>query len=175
MLDDVRDELIQLWGRLGPFWGVPPTTARVYGYLLSVADPLDGNEIAGALEMSRGGVSMACRELADWGLVHAERPPGTRRVVYRVEPDPEKVITGIVRTRKRREWDPILENVARWRSDLAKDRSKGARVLAERLAEVEGLVGLVDSMADSFLGGELAPRLGLKALVASARRKAKRK
>jgi len=175
MADDatarVRDELRALWGRLGPFWGVPPSTARVYAHLLSTADAADGESIAEALAMSRGAVSTACRELADWGLVHAARPTGSRRVLYRVEESPERVIRGIVRTRKRREWDPILENVRAWRAALAAGRSREAVVLRQRLAEIEGLVGLVDSMADAFLQGRIVPRLGMKALVRAARKK----
>lgn len=167
----VREELTQLWGHLGPFWGVPPGTARVYAFLLSSADPVDGDSIAEELAVSRGAVSMACRELVDWGLIHARRPVGARRVEYAVEDDPEKVIRGIVSTRKRREWDPILENVRSWREALGKERSREAVVLRERLAEIEGMVGLADSMADAFLEGRIVPRLGMKALVAAARRK----
>ena len=120
--------------------------------------------------MSRGGISMACRELADWGLVHSDRRTGTRRVTYRVEEDPEKVIRGIVATRKRREWNPIVEAICGWTAELERDRSADARALRRRLAEIEGLMGLVDATAETFLKGGLIPRLGLKALVKSARR-----
>ena len=78
-IDRVRDELGLLWSRLGPFWGIPPATARVYALLLATANPIDGETIAEQLEMSRGGVSMACRELVDWGLLHADKRAGTRR------------------------------------------------------------------------------------------------
>ena len=170
-IDDVRREFGQLWARLGPFWGISPTTARVYALLLSSARPLDGEAIADELEMSRGGVSMACRELVDWGLVHANRPAGSRRVLYRVEEDSEKVIRAIVATRKRREWNPILESVRDWQTELARDRSTDARTFRSRLTEIEGLMALVDSTAETFLEGGLIPRLGLKALVKGARRK----
>lgn len=173
-IDHVREELGLLWARLGPFWGISPATARVYALLLSTADPLDGEAIADRLEMSRGGISMACRELADWGLVHSDRPTGSRRVTYRVEEDPEKVIRGIVATRKRREWNPIVEAVRGWTAELEGERSADARALRSRLAEIEGLIGLVDATAETFLNGGLIPRLGLKALVNSARRSHRR-
>ncbi len=168
-LENVRTELGLLWARLGPFWGISPATARVHALLLSTADPLDGETIADMLEMSRGAVSMACRDLADWGLVHSERQAGSRRVTYRVEEDPEKVIRGIVATRKRREWNPIAEAVGGWNAELVGDRSADASALRSRLAELEGLMGLIDSTAATFLDGGLIPRLGLKALVKSAR------
>ncbi len=169
-IDYVREELGLLWARLGPFWGISPATARVYAFLLTTADPADGEAIADRLKMSRGGISMACRELADWGLVHSDRPTGSRRVTYRVEEDPEKVIRGIVATRKRREWNPIVEAIRGWTAELAGERSADARALRSRLGEIEGLMGLVDATAETFLKGGLIPRLGLRALVKSARR-----
>lgn len=170
----VRAELVQLWGRLGPFWGVSPAAARVYAALLAAPEGASAEELLETLDLSRGAVSMACRELADWSLIHAERPPGERRAVYRVEDDPEKVIRGIVRTRKRREWDPILERVRAWHAELARDRSREAAVLRERLGEIEALVAWVDALADGFLRGGTVPSLGLRALVASARRRRKK-
>ena len=172
-LDEVRDEFVQLWGRLGPFWGIPPTAARVYAYLISCSEPVDAETIMEDLEMSRGAVSMACRELGDWGLVLSERRPGERRQLYRIEEDEGQVIRGIVATRKRREWDPLLQNVNRWRGELGRERSREATVLRERLGEIAGLVSLVDSIADSFLQGGTIPKLGLKGLIAMARKKAR--
>ena len=168
-LEDVRAELVGLWGRLSAFWGVPPAVARVHAHLLASDGPVDGETLADELEMSRGAVSMACRELVDWGLVRTERPPGDRRMLYSVEDDPERAIRGIVRTRKRREWDPILEHVRTWNQALRGERSRPAARLRQRLAELEGMVALVDSMADSFLRGGIVSRVGLRALVAAAR------
>ena len=71
--ETIRSDFVELWGRLGSFWGVPPTTARIYGWLLSRAEPATPDEIVAGLGMSRGAVSMACRELSDWGLVHDEK------------------------------------------------------------------------------------------------------
>jgi DNA-binding transcriptional regulator GbsR (MarR family) len=180
-LDRVRQSLVQLWGRLGPLWGIAPTTARVHAWLLALppGDPerLAGERIAADMGMSRGGVSMALRELCDWGLVHPERPLGTRRILYRAETDLEKAIRSIVETRKRREWDPILASVREWSSALEGDRSEDAQHVRSVLHEIESVVALVDSMARSFLSGGMLQRMGLQGLVAAARvkkRKARR-
>jgi hypothetical protein len=77
----------------------------------------------------------------------------------------------IVQTRKRREWDPILERLREWIPKLDAERSAEAQMFRERLNAIESLVGMVDSMADSFLKGGMLPKLGLKYLVASARKK----
>jgi DNA-binding transcriptional regulator GbsR (MarR family) len=174
----VREAFAQLWGRMGPFWGVAPATARVYGWLLSLPDGATAERMVAELGMSRGAVSMACRELRDWGLVHDTKEPGSRQITYRPEPDLEKAIRNIVQTRKRREWDPILEHLRTWIGELESERSQEAALFRQRLEAIEALVGLADSMAESFLKGGLVQKLGLKALVGAARdkqRKRKRK
>jgi DNA-binding transcriptional regulator GbsR (MarR family) len=169
--DDVREAFVQLWGGMGPFWGVPPTTARVYGWLISKADAATADEIVAGLSMSRGAVSMACRELRDWGLIHLERTGGSRQISYRPETDLEKAIRNIVQARKRREWDPILAHLREWIPRLEAERSAEAAVFRERLKSIEALVGMADAMAESFLKGGLVQKLGLKVLVAAASKK----
>ena len=168
-LETVRDAFVQLWGAMGPFWGIAPTTARVYSWLLSRAEPADTEEIMQGLEMSRGAVSMACRELREWHLIVPEKAPGSRRVNFHVATDLEKVIRNIVQIRKRREWDPILENLRDWIPLLESDPSHDATVFRERLASIESLIALMDSMVEVFLKGGLVGKVGLKLLVKAAR------
>jgi DNA-binding transcriptional regulator GbsR (MarR family) len=170
-LDAVREAFVELWGGMGSFWGVAPATARVYGFLLSRKESQTADEIVEGLGMSRGAVSMACRELRDWGLVHLERSAGTRQLAYRPETDLERAIRNIVQARKRREWDPLLDHLREWIPRLESERSAEAAVFRERLEEIEALVAMADSMAESFLKGGLVQKLGLKVLVASAGRK----
>jgi DNA-binding transcriptional regulator GbsR (MarR family) len=170
----VREAFVELWGSLGTFWGVPPTTARVFGWLLSRNRPADANQIMAALDLSRGAVSMACRELREWGLVHPERVPGSRRVLYQPETDLEAVVRHVVQIRKRREWDPILENLKKWIPELDGDPSPEAAVFRERLRAIEALVGLADATAEQILRGGTVSNFGLKLLVGSSRRSSER-
>jgi len=169
--DTVRREFVQLWGTMGPFWGISPAAARTYGWLLSRRDAATADEMMEGLDMSRGAVSMACRELRDWGLVILGKESGSRQLSYRPETDLERAMRNIVQARKRREWDPILERMREWIPKLEAERSAEAQVFRDRLNAIESLVGMVDAMADSFLKGGMLPSLGLKYLVASARKK----
>jgi len=169
--DTVREEFVQLWGSMGPFWGVSPAAARVFGWLISRKNSATSDELMEGLDMSRGAVSMACRELRDWGLIHPAKESGSRQLSYRPETDLERAMRNIVRARKRREWDPILEKLREWIPKLEAERSAEAQIFRDRLNAIESLVGMVDSMADSFLKGSMLPSLGLKYLVASARKK----
>ena len=171
----VRDEFIQLWSRLGQFWGIPTGTSRVYAWLLSRPDGAGSDEIMAGLRMSRGAVSMACKELRDWGLVLTLQDPGERRARHVVETDLSTVVRNIVRARKRREWDPILDGVRGWIPRLAGDDSREAAVLRERLESIEACVGMADGMAQRFLAGGMLSDLGLRTLTAAARERARRK
>jgi DNA-binding transcriptional regulator GbsR (MarR family) len=174
-LQTVRDEFVQLWGAMGPFWGVSPAAARVYAWLISRNDGATADEIVEGLGMSRGAVSMACRELRDWGLLHLTRESGVRQASYLPETDLERAIRNIVQSRKRREWDPILARVREWIARIEGERSAQAEVLRDHLKSIEALIGMVDSMAESFLKGGMVQRLGLSMLVTAARRKSRRK
>ncbi len=173
-VETVRQAFVQLWGSMGPFWGISPTTARVYSWLLSRSETADADEIMHGLEMSRGAVSMACRDLREWHLIFPEKAPGSRRVTYRPAIDLEKVIRNIVEIRKRREWDPILESLREWIPVLEADPAPEAQVFRQRLESLESLIALTDSMVEVFLKGGLLGRVGLKMLVRAARDDASR-
>lgn len=174
-LDDIRSSLIELWGQLAPYWAVSPMTARVYGYLLSKKDPATAEQMMEDVLLSRGAVSMACRELLDWGLVESMRVEGSRQLAYRPETDLEKVIRNIARARKRKEWDPMLERLREWIPKLESEKSEEARVFLDRISKIEAIVSLAESMADSFLKGGLLQQFGLKALIATAMKKQAKK
>ena len=173
--EQVRAEFVQLWSRLGQFWGIPAGTSRVYAWLLSCPDGAGSEQIMEGLTMSRGAVSMACKELRDWGLATTVREPGVRKTRYQVETELATVVRNIVQARKRREWDPILEGVREWIPRLESDSSAEARVFRDRLESIESCVGMADGMAQRFLGGGLLTNLGLKTLTTAARTRKRRR
>lgn len=168
-IEAVRRSFVQLWGNMGPFWGISPTTARVYSWLLSRPEPADAEEIMQGLELSRGAVSMACKELREWHLLTADKAPGSRRVHYTPATDLEKVIRNIVLIRKRREWDPVLEHLREWIPRLEEEESPEAEIFRSRLESLEALVALADSMVEVFLRGGMVGKVGLKLLVKASR------
>ena len=168
-LESVQKEIVLLWDWIGPVWGVSPAAARVHAWLLGHPDPQESEEIAAGLEMSRGAVSMACAELAEWGVIVSQRRPGSRRLAYRAVTDLEHVIRSIIRTRKQREWDPLLTHLDRWLETLETEREPAAAEVRERLARIRGIVGAVDRLADRFLRGGALGSLGLRALIRAGR------
>lgn len=62
-------------------WNLPRATGRVYGHLLLAPGPVSHDEIRDALELSKGAVSTAVRELVSWGLARTLPQPGSRRLL----------------------------------------------------------------------------------------------
>ncbi len=168
-IDNVRESFVQLWGAMGSFWGISPTGAKVYAWLMSRADPADSEEIMAGLELSRGAVSMACKELREWHLIEVEKAPGSRRSRFRPATDLEKVVRNIVQIRKRREWDPLREHLLEWIPQLEAEESPEAETFRRRLESLEGLITLADSMVEMFLKGGMVSKIGLKMLVRASR------
>ena len=68
---------------LGP-WGMPPTVARLYGYLLLCPDPVSLDQIAAALGMAKSSASVAARLLEKAKMVRRHSQRGSKRVLYSV-------------------------------------------------------------------------------------------
>lgn len=80
-------------GTLLASWGLPQATGRVFGYLLIRSDPVDLDEIAEALGMSKSAVSVATRQLDVWCLARRIPQRGSRRVSYLAVVSPEVLLS----------------------------------------------------------------------------------
>lgn len=78
---------------------------------------------------------------------------------------------GIIRTRKRREWDPLLTAVRDWRRELEGEVGEDATQLRRLFADIEGVVAMVEATARAFLEGFVIRKIGLKTILKAARRK----
>lgn len=67
--------------RLTP-WGMQPSLARLYGYLLLRSEPVDLDTIAYDLVMAKSSASVAARLLEQYGLASLHKERGSKRVRY---------------------------------------------------------------------------------------------
>lgn len=79
-----QDELhfIQEVGSVFAQVGMPPSTARLYGYLLLKQTPISLDQIAADLSMSKGGAWNAARMLDRYGFARRLGEPGGKRAFY---------------------------------------------------------------------------------------------
>jgi DNA-binding transcriptional regulator GbsR (MarR family) len=108
-LNEIKEKFILHWGEQGSLWGINRTMAQVHALLFVSPEPLSANQIMEELQISRGNVSMALRELMAWGLVSRVHIKGERREFYTTEKDVWMMFRIIARERKRREVDPTIE------------------------------------------------------------------
>ncbi len=110
-LDEAKKQFIQNWGVLGTQWGINRTMAQIHALLLVSPEALSADEIMQELQISRGNTNMNVRELMDWGIVEKVLKPGERKEFFFAEKDIWGVAMRIIKERKRREVEPILEGM----------------------------------------------------------------
>ncbi len=108
-LESVRDRFILHWGEMGSLWGINRTMAQVHALLFISSETLCATDIMDELQISRGNVSMALRELIAWGIVSRMHIKGERKEFYTTEKDVWKMFRVIARERKKREVDPTID------------------------------------------------------------------
>jgi DNA-binding transcriptional regulator GbsR (MarR family) len=107
-LDRVKEKFILHWGEMGSLWGINRTMAQIHALLYISPEPVSANAIMDELQISRGNVSMALRELMAWGIVSRVHVKGERREFYTTEKEVWTMFRTIARERKKREIDPTI-------------------------------------------------------------------
>jgi len=82
------EEFIERIGMEAQCEGLARTAARVFAYMVLRGGPCPGEELAEALQISRGGVSMSTRYLEFRGLLERTGLSGDQRVYYQMPEDP---------------------------------------------------------------------------------------
>src|SRR4249919_944427 len=107
--NEAKSQFIASWGAFGTHWGINRTMAQIHALLLVSADPLSAEDVMEELNISRGNVNMNIRELINWGLVQRTLITGERKEFFTAEKDIWKVVRQIVKERKKRELEPMLQ------------------------------------------------------------------
>jgi len=163
-LDRSKALFIRRWGEMGGYWGINRTMAELHALLYISAEPLCTDDIMEALQISRGNTSMNIRQLVDWGLVSRVHKKGDRKEYFVAETDVWEMFQTIIRERRRREVEPILETIGRCREmvddlpeDTSEERRQEARVYRQRLDTMDeflkGVMLLLNMVLRSGKGG----------------------
>jgi len=174
-----QDRFIGFWGEMGTRWGVQRSMAEVHALLFIAAEPLAAEDIMERLSISRGSVSTTLKQLVEWGLVQRVNPklspagrgaPRTdRREFHQAEQDVWKLFYTILRARKRREFDPLIEQLGdckvsgskpSQRSGRKNDREKAHdQKIEDLLALCVFFDGLANTISKSGKGIERATKI----------------
>ena len=160
---------IRRWGEMAASWGISRTTAEIHALLYISPEPLCADDVMEQLAVSRGSTSTNLRELVNWGLIYRIHQRGDRKDYFEAEKDVWSMFETIIRERRRREVQPILETIERC-AGMIDDGAKGLRGQAKkdalnskkRFTEMLDFFGLMNTVFDVTTK---AGRLGLKPLI----------
>lgn len=153
-LTEARQQFISSWGAFGTHWGINRTMAQIHALLLVSHDPLTQDDIMEELNISRGNTNMNIRELVNWGLVERVLIPGERKEYFSAEKDMWKVVTLIVKERKKRELEPMLHLLDRLEAVEGDKREKEVKTFVETIGSIKKLGNQANKTLDTLIRAE---------------------
>jgi HTH-type transcriptional regulator, glycine betaine synthesis regulator len=144
-LRESRERFIALWGQMAANWGIPRTMAEVHALLFIADEPMNTDDVMQTLGISRGNASMTLKALQEWGIISRVHIRGDRKEYFQAEQDIWKLFRTILRERKKREIDPLLEALRDCRDLTA---APNARWIGPEAAKIQAHNRRLDSMLE---------------------------
>jgi len=96
------------FGEMGSRWGFNRTVGQILALIVLSEKPVAAQEIADALNISRGNTSMGLKELQSWQLVKQQIVPGERKEFFVPAGTIWVLANRVFEERRKREIDPTL-------------------------------------------------------------------
>src|SRR5258708_5328327 len=151
---EAKQQFISSWGAFGTHWGINRTMAQIHALLLVSPDPLTQDDIMEELNISRGNTNMNIRELINWGLVDRILLTGERKEYFSAEKDIWKVVKQIVKERKKRELEPMLQLLDRLENVDGDKRDKHVKTFVDTVSSIRKLGRHADKTLDIMVKAE---------------------
>ncbi len=153
-LIEAKQQFISSWGAFGTHWGINRTMAQIHALLLVSADPLTQDDMMEQLNISRGNTNMNIRELINWGLVERILLSGERKEYFTAEKDIWKVVRQIVKERKKRELEPMLQLLDKLENVEGDKRDKHVKTFVDTVSSIKKLGKQADKTLDMMIKAE---------------------
>jgi DNA-binding transcriptional regulator GbsR (MarR family) len=153
-LTEAKHQFISSWGAFGTHWGINRTMAQIHALLLISPDPLTQDDIMEELNISRGNTNMNIRELINWGLVERILLTGERKEYFSAEKDIWKVVKRIVKERKKRELEPMLQLLDKLEEVEGDKRDKNVKTFVDTISGIKKLGRQADKTLDIMVKAE---------------------
>lgn len=151
---EAKQQFISNWGSFGTHWGINRTMAQIHALLLVSPDPVTQDDIMEELNISRGNTNMNIRELINWGLVERVIVTGERKEYFTAEKDIWKVIKMIVKERKKRELEPMLQLLDKLEEVEGDKRDKNIKTFIDTVSGIKKLGKQADKTLDMMIKAE---------------------
>jgi len=150
-LEEAKQQFIQNWGVLGTQWGINRTMAQIHALLLVSPDALSADDIMNQLQISRGNTNMNVRELMDWGIVEKILKPGERKEFFVAEKDIWTVAMKIIKERKRREVEPILNALNQLKEIEGSKTDRDGKQFIDTIADIQKFANQASRAVDGLV------------------------
>src|SRR5262245_16682482 len=160
-LTEAKQQFISSWGAFGTHWGINRTMAQIHALLLVSPDPITQDDMMEELNISRGNTNMNIRELINWGLVERLIMPGERKEYFTAEKDIWKVVKQIVKERKKRELEPMLQLLDKLEEVEGDKREKDVKTFIDTISSIKKLGKQADKTLDIMIKAEESWFLGV--------------
>ena len=153
-LTEAKQQFISSWGAFGTHWGINRTMAQIHALLLVSPEPLTQDDIMEELTISRGNTNMNIRELINWGLVDRVLISGERKEFFTAEKDIWKVVKQIVKERKKRELEPMLQLLDKLEAVEGDKKDKEVKTFVDTISGIKKLGRQADKTLDTMIRAE---------------------
>ncbi|HEV7782993.1 MAG TPA: MarR family transcriptional regulator [Chitinophagaceae bacterium] len=153
-LTEAKQQFISSWGAFGTHWGINRTMAQIHALLLVSPDPMTQDDMMEQLNISRGNTNMNIRELINWGLVERVLLSGERKEYFTAEKDIWKVVKQIVKERKKRELEPMLQLLDKLEAVEGDKRDKHVKAFVDTVVSIKKLGRQADKTLDMMIRAE---------------------
>lgn len=148
-LEEWERLVVDAVGRVIDFWGFKRNQGRIWALLYLRDESMASTDLEEALEISKGTVSMATRELERWDVIRRETAVGRSANHYVAESDFLTMIRNVVGDRE-------YSLVERVRDDLEEaarraDEADAGEETVERIESMRRLADIVIDALDLFL------------------------
>ncbi|KMT65872.1 GbsR/MarR family transcriptional regulator [Catenovulum maritimum] len=147
-LSTKTQSFVMHFGEMGSKWGFNRTVGQMIALMVIHEKALSADEIAEALSISRGNVSMGIKELQSWRLVQVQHIPGDRKDYYTTVGDLWQMARTVFEERMKREVEPTLSLLRSQLMDSA-DNDKEAYAL-QQMQEIHDLIEMLTQWSASL-------------------------
>ena len=136
------------FGEMGSRWGFNRTVGQLLAVIVINEEPINSDDLASALSISRGNVSMGLKELQSWRLIRPLHIPGDRKEYYTPAGDIWEMGKRVVEERRKRELDPTLSILRDLMLDSPSNESD--EFAHKKMAEIHDLLEMLASWSSDL-------------------------
>lgn len=150
-LQEAKMEFVQTWGAIGSSWGIPRSMAQIHALLLASNEALSTEDVMETIQISRGNANINIRELINWNLVSKQHKLGERKEFFTANADIMAMAQNIVQERKKRELQPVLDLMAKLKSEEIEGSKEEVEHFQKLMNELDDFIKQLDQLSEIWL------------------------